>query len=99
RGFHVTGVQACALPSWAGVRGGLEALVVHLDGPPHRLVERGTASPLTIGTRVRLDVDPGPAGQLLDRFVEVEALGLLDERVHVRSEEHTSELQSRENLV
>src|SRR5207302_6016499 len=94
RDFHVTGVQTCALPISGIVAertlAGLSRVhVLEAAGP------RGTSAPL----RELL-----PLGT--DRVVPLSLLGVAEDFVSLvdlfealRSEEHTSELQSRENLV
>src|SRR3712207_7573073 len=59
---------------------------------------RSTLFPYTtlFRSRARQEVDRRPAAHGLQLAVLLE---VLDERQHVRSEEHTSELQSRQYLV
>src|SRR5690606_40145653 len=98
-GFHVTGVQTCALPIYAGG--------TYDDGEAVRstVIEGGfavselCATPLS-GTETcgltQLDIlyiRPEP-----DAFIRVNGAGTLYREARIRSEEHTSELQSRENL-
>src|SRR5207302_11303000 len=63
--------------------------------PRHRL--GGVREPAGVGGR--LPPDPPVVRQLLGRAGQLLARVLLQHRVQARSEEHTSELQSRENLV
>src|SRR5690606_40113274 len=89
RYFHVTGVQTCALPILAGTchaafRASRSAEHLTVQEAEPRVLAGGPASPAG-----------GEAAQIVHRGHAV---------VHrlpgeVRSEEHTSELQSRENLV
>src|SRR5690606_40536758 len=96
RDFHVTGVQTCALPIWdllgdryvsypAGWDG---HRVTGLRGEFARRAVDALWEVLDAATAARVDASP-PDWQELER----RALA-----AH-RSEEHTSELQSRENLV
>src|SRR5690606_40256888 len=85
RHFHVTGVQTCALPIYDEDVLALELGAHRVELLLHRLLA------LLLARH-----DEGPA----DVAVLVEALAVLDaEATRDRSEEHTSELQSRENLV
>src|SRR5690606_39803050 len=100
---HVTGVQTCALPicwfrrafaaptpaqvgAWPSIRAGRSTLVAAPTGSGKTL----TAFLATLDELLRL----GLAGALEDRTRVVYVSPL-----KARSEEHTSELQSRENLV
>src|SRR5690606_41072102 len=110
RDFHVTGVQTCALPISAGEVGQREPALAHelsadAQVAAHtpalrRVVRRALPEPEVlpdqwgkdrvhrVGRRVVGCVLFGWIGRLLPA-----------RRVFHRSEEHTSELQSRENLV
>src|SRR5690606_39350411 len=100
RDFHVTGVQTCALPiswlePWRHAR------------PPGAVRGRPRAArpaqPALVASRSLPRADAGrwgpsarPAPVLVQEHAHRDEDG---QRVTLRSEEHTSELQSRENLV
>src|SRR5690606_39829322 len=91
RDFHVTGVQTCALPISAGRRCAATKRSVSASYTNSR-------SPVLVSTRMALPPDTASAqtdfashGPLPCGSAVVTSLP--------RSEEHTSELQSRENLV
>src|SRR2546430_11316620 len=91
RDLTVTGVQTCALPIFAAAvraqrNGDSVAGPEHWIGPPREAV----AADHVEGER---SLPPRP-----DLSVCAEA-DLAQSRVHHRSEEHTSELQSQSNLV
>src|SRR5690606_39388446 len=87
RVFHVTGVQTCALPIWCTVGTWVDAVAGpgRNNHPPTPGV--GQCAP---GTASRTS---GPLGR-----TALPSTGRGTENCP-RSEEHTSELQSRENLV
>src|SRR5207302_7702735 len=91
RDFHVTGVQTCALP------------ISRLPIPPLRrqaMVARRWGRQLR-GSRLVLATCGRPCDGLIlpPRDPNCEGGGVRKRLLAVRSEEHTSELQSRENLV
>src|SRR5690606_39614799 len=93
RGFHVTGVQTCALPI-SRDRRALRRLRFPARGSrprprPRRFRPAGA-------TESAGDADG--AGRLFDRRY-AESVAARAARAAARSEEHTSELQSRVNLV
>src|SRR5690606_41062492 len=84
RDFHVTGVQTCALP--------ISKLVDQI-----KVFSNGQDA-LEFLERAADDKDLVPEVILLDINMPIlDGWGFLEE--FLRSEEHTSELQSRENLV
>src|SRR5690606_41102965 len=88
RDFHVTGVQTCALPIWVSCKlpSWFQSALRHFLRAPHKslLLKR-----LSIPKSSRCHW--GLGNQCCQKTFR---------RQHkVRSEEHTSELQSRENLV
>src|SRR5262249_57100154 len=94
RDWSVTGVQTCALPISDADRGGRLA-ARPFGGRPVPVGEGRGVHP---SLERRLVPPPGhhqPGGPPVGRLEEFEAL----EAVLVRSEEHTSELQSLTNLV
>src|SRR5690606_39425061 len=96
RGFHVTGVQTCALP----ILGGLELDPLTLvEGTEARRLDRAVVDEHVRAAAVDLDeaealltVEPLHGSLCHDNLLAIS-------RPHLRSEEHTSELQSRENIV
>src|SRR5690554_7479911 len=60
---------------------------------------RSTLFPYTTLFRSLLEDEAGPAAGLVDPCLHVGAGGLDDVGLELRSEEHTSELQSRPHLV
>src|SRR5690606_40175747 len=94
RDFHVTGVQTCALPIFR-----------HAAGLPVEEAVQSAVAAIRDGRQL-LD-EPNPLTPILDQLTQALRAELLDhaerlgaaQRDAIRSEEHTSELQSRENLV
>src|SRR5690606_39676954 len=99
RDFHVTGVQTCALPIYklikrSGEKGFLNALGNSLvKALPVIIKALGI-----IGTIALILVSGGIFVHQIDYFHHL-LPGLPSIVKEIRSEEHTSELQSRENLV
>src|SRR5690606_40137295 len=99
RDFHVTGVQTCALPIWVRYPARQRFAPRRPSGPP---TAGGRAEPVAGRARAPLLLCAG-----------VSVVRRNEDRVRIprrpdqrksadsdpRSEEHTSELQSRENLV
>src|SRR5690606_39430905 len=97
RDFHVTGVQTCALPIWLNTLAGLGEVLWVLVQFPQSYQCKAMKSTLTVSCSAlfmkfssHLSAFPSSgAGEPIRYPV----------RSSSRSEEHTSELQSRENLV
>src|SRR5690606_40065890 len=88
RDFHVTGVQTCALPIWTVSRGWCRTLCTSPSRTPSS--SRPNYRPRTSRSR-------RSANSSIRRRRSRASRGT--PRRTRRSEEHTSELQSRENLV
>src|SRR5690606_39435402 len=97
RDFHVTGVQTCALPIYIGPdqvqafggKAGICKISVQEAYRPGRFV-------------AQLLPESGLGGIAFARDVQYAGRGIEPDIIQLwvaRSEEHTSELQSRENLV
>src|SRR5690606_40849525 len=107
RDFHVTGVQTCALPIWSATtsRRGRRGTTGRTRWTPawrpcgRRSPRSGGASPRVVGASRRRWAKGRSAGSR--RWAAARAGGPPAKRPRAapRSEEHTSELQSRENLV
>src|SRR5207302_6741706 len=93
RYFHVTGVQTCALPILLAKVGGGNSLMAAAGVIGSGiLVEPPRTSILTISFQ-------HPDKDLVQPVMDTLIKCYMDKHNQVRSEEHTSELQSRENLV
>src|SRR5690606_39541723 len=104
RDFHVTGVQTCALPiSYGGVSVDVDG--ADLRNASYRGIE-ATHGSIVNGQNV-LASGAGDRGVLAyaNSFIDIDGADVSGAEVRCieatrgRSEEHTSELQSRENLV
>src|SRR5690606_39416136 len=99
RDFHVTGVQTCALPIYYPI--------LSLEAPRARFKAEIATSIATLALadlpyREVISGLPPPAARTITRTPSYSYTDVLHHVARVgaaRSEEHTSELQSRENLV
>src|SRR5690606_41038704 len=90
RVFHVTGVQTCALPIFIG----LFSLVINHYVLPWANIQKNELEAYTMNARKREQIigsAPVSAQINVNEYIFIHSYN--------RSEEHTSELQSRENLV
>src|SRR5690606_40865488 len=92
RDFHVTGVQTCALPIWA-----VDAYWREVEAA--NLVKRKLLARVERHLRGEVEIAHRVEVRRVDeqKVISMESHVLADKLP--RSEEHTSELQSRENLV
>src|SRR5690606_41185150 len=94
RDFHVTGVQTCALPILGFT------YIGPIDG--HKITDLievfNIASNIAGPTLVHVVTKKGKGYEHAERHPELYH-GISSFNIKTRSEEHTSELQSRENLV
>src|SRR5690606_39832559 len=96
RDFHVTGVQTCALPIWPKLKG------IRAVSPCFTIPQPEQTSVVPAGLWPLLALSSKVTGLECVRDLPWNSLrpGLaFPPPVNRRSEEHTSELQSRENLV
>src|SRR5690606_40910448 len=92
RDFHVTGVQTCALPIW---QEGLETVGIELVQRRQPMRQQARRDRIA-----RYRGDAAEAGEVAPGLVDLVAIRLRHPDIQAeRSEEHTSELQSRENIV
>src|SRR3712207_8149811 len=91
RDIGVTGVQTCALPIYLLVP--VEGLEVH----QHGAARVGDVGDVQAAVRTAGQIPDDPRVHVAEQ--QVAGLGAVGGAVDVRSEEHTSELQSRQYLV